>query len=411
MSSTLNPVGSGARATGMGGAFIGVADDATAASWNPAGLVQLEKPEVSLVGSYFNRSQRYSSDVHPEIAADNSMDAGGVNFASAVYPFTLFKRNMVLSVNYQRLYEMGKDISFKYTWDMDGDTIDDAITFTQKGCLYALSPALAAQITPAFHLGATLNLWRNDLGDNGWENTYRSHGTGTMSGYAYENRVDRHTEVSFRGLNANVGLLWNFLGPFTAGLVYKTSFDARLEKRSKTFLSQDIPELGYHDEVTRVRDEDMTMQMPASYGLGLSYRHSDTWTVAFDLYRTQWSRFLIRKSDGKEVNPLDSRPISEGRLKDTTQVRLGTEYLFIRGQHVIPLRAGIFCDPEPTTGSLDDYYGFSLGTGYSNGRLSLDASYQYRFGNDVSGDIPAIEGSSADVAQHTLMMSLILYLR
>ena len=46
-SSTLNPVGSGARATGMGGAFISVADDATAASWNPAGLIQLERPEVS----------------------------------------------------------------------------------------------------------------------------------------------------------------------------------------------------------------------------------------------------------------------------------------------------------------------------------------------------------------------------
>ncbi|MCJ7810524.1 MAG: hypothetical protein MUP26_09715, partial [Desulfobulbaceae bacterium] len=39
--SSPNPVGSGARALGMGGAFIAIADDATAASWNPAGLIQL----------------------------------------------------------------------------------------------------------------------------------------------------------------------------------------------------------------------------------------------------------------------------------------------------------------------------------------------------------------------------------
>ena len=32
-----NIIGSGARALGMGGAFIAVADDATAASWNPGG--------------------------------------------------------------------------------------------------------------------------------------------------------------------------------------------------------------------------------------------------------------------------------------------------------------------------------------------------------------------------------------
>src|SRR3989442_13175933 len=36
-----------ARALGMGGAFIGVADDATAAVTNPAGLVILQRPELS----------------------------------------------------------------------------------------------------------------------------------------------------------------------------------------------------------------------------------------------------------------------------------------------------------------------------------------------------------------------------
>ena len=36
-------VGLGARALGMGGAFVGVADDATAGFWNPAGLVQIQR--------------------------------------------------------------------------------------------------------------------------------------------------------------------------------------------------------------------------------------------------------------------------------------------------------------------------------------------------------------------------------
>ena len=39
----------GARANGMGGAFIGVADDATAAYTNPAGLTILTEPENALV--------------------------------------------------------------------------------------------------------------------------------------------------------------------------------------------------------------------------------------------------------------------------------------------------------------------------------------------------------------------------
>ncbi len=48
----LNP---GARSLGFGGAFAAVADDATAAFANPAGLVQLLRPEISVeetLGSY-----------------------------------------------------------------------------------------------------------------------------------------------------------------------------------------------------------------------------------------------------------------------------------------------------------------------------------------------------------------------
>lgn len=40
-------IGVGARALGMGGAFVALADDATASYWNPAGLVQLKQKEVA----------------------------------------------------------------------------------------------------------------------------------------------------------------------------------------------------------------------------------------------------------------------------------------------------------------------------------------------------------------------------
>jgi hypothetical protein len=44
-------VGAGARALGMGGAFVAIADDATAAYWNPAGLVMLQGSQVQLMHS------------------------------------------------------------------------------------------------------------------------------------------------------------------------------------------------------------------------------------------------------------------------------------------------------------------------------------------------------------------------
>ena len=40
-------IGVGARAVGMGGAFVAIANDATSSYWNPAGLSQLEQQEVA----------------------------------------------------------------------------------------------------------------------------------------------------------------------------------------------------------------------------------------------------------------------------------------------------------------------------------------------------------------------------
>ncbi len=97
IASSPNPVGSGARAIGMGGAFIGIADDATAASWNPAGLIQLENPELSIVGAYFKRTEDFSSPVNPEIANTATVDDANLNYLSASLPFNFLKRNPIIT--------------------------------------------------------------------------------------------------------------------------------------------------------------------------------------------------------------------------------------------------------------------------------------------------------------------------
>ncbi|MFA5138140.1 MAG: PorV/PorQ family protein [Elusimicrobiota bacterium] len=59
--------GVGARALGMGGAFYAVADDATAAYWNPAGLASLQQKEMTLMSAtLFEETQyQYLGYAHP----------------------------------------------------------------------------------------------------------------------------------------------------------------------------------------------------------------------------------------------------------------------------------------------------------------------------------------------------------
>ena len=56
--------GGGARSLAMGGAFIALADDATATEFNPAGLWQLWRPEVAAQGIYTSLLNKHDRRIH-----------------------------------------------------------------------------------------------------------------------------------------------------------------------------------------------------------------------------------------------------------------------------------------------------------------------------------------------------------
>src|SRR6266487_2842871 len=84
----------GARSLGMGGAFLGLADDASAAEANPAGLTILRKPEISIEGRNFEEQQLFStSGTFPEInrtAFTHYSQRVDLTFASIVMPVKRF---------------------------------------------------------------------------------------------------------------------------------------------------------------------------------------------------------------------------------------------------------------------------------------------------------------------------------
>ena len=62
-SNGLNLNGLGARMVAMGGAFVGLADDFSAALWNPAGLAQIKTSTFGLSGDIIMPSGSYQLDL------------------------------------------------------------------------------------------------------------------------------------------------------------------------------------------------------------------------------------------------------------------------------------------------------------------------------------------------------------
>jgi len=409
ISSSPNPVGSGARAIGMGGAFIGVADDATAASWNPGGLIQLETPEISVVVSYNHRTEDTTYMAFPEASGPQSISTTEINYISFSYPFSLFAKNMVFSLNYQHLYDFNKTVAYAYTYSSGILTLNNSLDYKQEGAFRAVSPAFAVQITPKLSLGFTLNFWEDLFEDNGWESNYHSSGTGTLAGDPFISSVDIREKYQMEGfnLNYNIGFLWNINNTFTLGGVFKSPLSASLRHDYHYVDSITFPASSSSNQVNLT--EDVTLDMPMSYGMGLAVRLSDAFTVDVDIYRTEWGDYALRRADGTESNPITGKPQSQSDIGATTQVRIGGEYLVIGNKMVIPLRAGVFYDPEPSEKNPDDFMGFSLGTGIAYKSMVYDVAYQYRFGRDVRTATVGDETSSQDVDQHTVYVSFIYH--
>lgn len=406
--SSLNPVGSGARALGMGGAFIAVADDATAASWNPGGLIQLETPEMSVVGAFFDRTEDNAFGTNPEASGSQNVSGSSINYLSAAYPFNFWGHNMIVSVNYQNLYDFAREWNFPLSLSSVDLTIDQDIDYTQEGSLSAIGLAYCIQVTPMFSIGLTLNLWEDGLYKNQWEQETVQAGSGIYMGNNF-NFVSRSFDrYSFSGFNANLGFLWNVNSKLTIGAVFKTPFTADLKHESTFNSSIQFPPAAPVDSAISSKENE-ELDMPMSYGIGFAYRFSDELTASIDIYRTEWDDFVLTDSSGNRTSPITGQPTNESSCDPTHQVRIGAEYLFITTKYVIPLRGGIFYDPAPAEGSPDDYYGLSIGSGITKGRFVFDIAYQYRFGNNVGTSIMQNLDFSQDMEEHTVYASVILH--
>jgi len=417
-----NPVGSGARAMGMGGAFIAIADDATAASWNPGGLMQLERPEFSFVFTFQHRRMELDFDFQRGMDGTMEIYREDLNYFSIAYPFMAFNKNMIVSLNYQRLYDFYTELEY----DEEINSLSSSGIFThaklhdkfrQTGALKAFAPAYAIQITPQFSLGATFNFWTDELGyDNEWESERVT--TGAVSAHVNPTTilkqtariVTRETNKHFRGFNMNFGFLWHVNRVVTIGGVVKTPFTGEVTRKTRIASSVAYDRMSPIPQVPYRHRENVEMHFPMSYGLGVAFRLSDALTVACDVYRTNWSDYWVR-SQGRKTSPITGGRRSDARIHDTTQVRIGGEYLWVLEKTIIPLRMGVFYDPEPSTKHNDDFYGISLGTGISIGPAVLDCAYIYRFGRDVRGDILARgQGKPTfDVDEHSLYVSMIYH--
>jgi long-subunit fatty acid transport protein len=407
---SFSPIGAGARGLGMGGAFIAVADDGTAASFNPAGLAQLRRTELAIVG--FN-DKLTSILAVPRgtdfITSQSSVRHGAIDFGGMAIPFEVGGRNLTIQASYQRsvdLFGKGKATvqdTIKLS-DVDpslsgtGDFIAD-ITPSQAGAFQTVSLSAGYQVAPRLSLGATVNYWFGDWTAQG-ENNFHLRVRGAGGRFFEIPLVDRHfnQKQSTRALSVNLGLLLRY-PKISLGGIMRLPFSGAYEldeNDSETTFDQNGRPSSPVPQSLRMKTQ---LDWPRSAGAGIALRPFKGLTLTADYTWSQWSQATIRnvpagtlltpvktgptgEAEGafNDRNFFDLLPAAETSTSNTSTWRAGGEYLVVLSKVIIPLRGGLFRDRSPITelGQTEGkrIRGWTAGVGLNFSRLVLDVAFE-----------------------------------
>jgi long-subunit fatty acid transport protein len=340
----------GARSLGLAGAFVALADDATAAWANPAGLVQITKPEVSVEVRYWDYSTPFVSggrlrgeptgvglDTLSGIQTDTSeYDVTGLAFLSFVYPGDRWSLSVYRHV-LANLETQGETEGL-FSEGADGETLrflDQRNRMQLDVISYGLSGAY--RITETFSLGVGLVYYETSFTVDSdlylWDDLDDPPGSGTS--YLPEHFVIGQTlSGSDRNLGFSAGILWKISPLWSLGGRYREGPVVHPSGHVRVGSILDLPpEFPPGSEYDFDVEEDF--EFPDNYGVGVGYRSADgRLTIGFEWDRVTYSDAFDNLDEDDQV------------MDDADQLHLGGEWVFLETKPLLAIRAGVWHDPD-----------------------------------------------------------------
>lgn len=350
----------GARAVGQGGAFVAIADDATAWHWNP-GAAALSLPGVTIGAELVIAPRSYVP-----------IDAAGTR-GPAQSPSTPVIPAPALGVT-ARLGD--RAVAGIGVWNTFGGQLAYAKTGMaaideSQELLLEIPAGLAYRVTDRLAIGVTARI-----------------GVGLFSVVATDKPVSSEIDGSGVGIGVGVGVAWRPHPRLALGAVWRSGLDIDVTGRGQLDLAGGLDLEMVHRQA-----------WPQSAELGAAIAVTQDVRVAVQLDWTGWSSFerldvlFPANEAASQTFPLD--------WDDSLTGRLGVEW---QATPVLALRAGAYRDgnavPDRTIERqyLDDTkHGGAIGAGYRRGRWRVDVAFDLLTGPprtvpDNRGDVGPFTG-------------------
>ncbi|HAP66663.1 MAG TPA: hypothetical protein DCQ99_02365 [Nitrospinae bacterium] len=363
----------GDRASGMGGAYTAISDDASGCYYNPAGLIFASGRSLSAsanVYNYFKKTykdvlggkgwERVSSNLLPNyFGIIQPLGQGIIGFSYAV-PDSRLENQKQTFYNFP-----GIDPTTKLPLTITKYVIN----MNDTDYSYNFGPSYALKIRDNLSIGTTLYL--HYRGRELISNHFLAVDDGR---YEWRNVYDSLTEW---GLKPMIGMIWNPLDKVSLGLTVSQNYVFNTDKRIQiTYRGLDY---GITNPAYEVWESTDGRKLPLTLTLGGAYFLSESLLFSADVsYYTDSNYTVTYKNTSTGATASGSIP-----QERTLNIAIGTEYYL---NERVAMRGGFFTSmantPKLFSGKTDqpehiDMYGitFSISQFTRSSSLSLGGSY------------------------------------
>ncbi|MCX7985040.1 MAG: outer membrane protein transport protein [Bacteroidetes bacterium] len=348
----------GARATGMGGAFVARASDPSAIFYNVAGLgfqkginvlagMNLIIPSTTFKGKGIMQPLEYSTK-------------------SAVFtPINLYgsyevMENLVVGLGVYNPFGLGTEWKELWGLSVSGAYLGSTKAIKSSIETWYFNPSIAYKVNDELSVGL------------GFSYVYAS---AYISRNILPNAVKKlELDGTGDGFSVNVGAIYKPMEKLSVGLSYRTTTTVEFEGDVKIANAY-------------VASGKTKLPMPGFLVVGAAYELMPELTVEGDIQYTQWSEY-------NKLSINFNRPVAQlGGISNITEIKKWDDVLAVRvgGEYTlnqqVTLRGGLIMDISPQPPSKTepmlpdgDRYNVTLGGSYKiNNNLSIDASYMFLY--------------------------------
>ena len=362
---SLNSVGT--KALGMGGAFVGLANDGSAIYWNPAGLAGLES---SVLVSYTGIMP--SATYKMNLAGVDASSVSQIHHAPSLFAnYTMGDWSFGLGV----FVPAGLGIEWTGS-DIQNMTGGKAYNWFSRIGVIDIAPAVAYKASDKLSFGLTVNVFYGmfDL------ERPQEVAPGMFSQY-----VEESTGM---GVGITFGAMYKFSDKLQAGLTFRSKTKVSMEG---TATQPAMALAGLPSESSFERDVEWPMWIAG----GIAYKPMPSLTLTLDAQYSNWVKLE------KLVATYEDWGGMEGEFNlswiDAVQIRLGGEYMVSKD---MALRLGYYYDPAPAPDeTLNILFPSSTnhvataGFGYYADKFSVEGSLEYLFGAERDVEMNIVDGA------------------